>query len=180
MKNLTRIMTLVMVGVLVTSAAVLAGNGPAGQGGGKRKGGPIMGILKNLNLSEAQKAQIQPMTRQFHEQMKAQNQAFEAKVSSCLTPQQQTRFQQLNSQSQEGGGGLPMEEKGRQLNLTPQQEKQIQPLLEEHKRLRESVFNTYVDQVKGVLSPAQRAQLETGLKQRQGGKGQGKEPGGAH
>ena len=88
-----RFMTVIAVvfALLVAAGAVYA-QGPGGgrRGGAFGRGGDAAGLmLRGLDLSEAQRQQIQAITEQYHQQ-----------VLAVLTPEQQQLVQQRRAQAE--------------------------------------------------------------------------------
>ena len=189
MKTLSTCMALAVTFVVLASAVVMAqGTGQPGsgrqqgpgmrQGAGGRQGGPMQGILKELNLTEAQQQQIQPISMSFRKQMRGLQQAFQEKMKTVLTPEQQTRLEASRAQAQQSGKrGNPQEEM-RQLGLTKEQRQQIRVLREEQRPSMQAAFQQYVTQVKAVLTPEQQTRFEKLVKERGPGAGRVQPQGG--
>jgi periplasmic protein CpxP/Spy len=155
-----------VAGVALLAAPLMTQSAIAHKGEGGHRGPRIEQLAKKLNLTAAQKTQL--------EGIKSRTQA---KIRSILTPEQQTKFDaaqaaraQRRAAMQANGGQRPTAEKGkrkgadggmRSLNLTDAQKTQIKAI--------RAASKTEMD---SVLTPAQNTQLEQLKQQYQGRKGQ--------
>jgi periplasmic protein CpxP/Spy len=155
---------------LVAGAALLASPfmtnmATAQKGEGGPRGPQIEQLAKKLNLTDAQKSQL--------EGIKSRTQA---KIRAVLTPDQQAKFDAARAEHQKhreamkaNGGKRPEGEKGehkgphgmlRSLNLTDSQKAQMKEIHAAAKA-----------EMDGVLTPSQKTQLEQLKQQRQGRRG---------
>jgi len=90
-----------VVALLVGGAAIYAqgprgvrGRGPGGVGPG---GPPAAMMLRELNLSDAQREQVRQLMTQYREQVGALNDRLESDIRALLTPEQQQQADKLRA-----------------------------------------------------------------------------------
>jgi protein CpxP len=178
--------------MLVLAVALTLTSGVAFAKAGGKHGGPGKmgrGMASELNLTEAQKAQLKPIFEQFMSQQRARKEAMEAKFKSVLTPEQMARFEQLKSERQaqrqadkaerkadrqswkdrKNADGPGMGKGGiiGQLNLTPEQTAQLRAHREAQQAQVRAEREQFMAQVKSVLTPEQQAKMQQIQSQRQ-------------
>lgn len=149
---------------------------------GEGRGGQHLAKLaERLNLTDAQKQQIQPILQNFRTQQQARMQSYRSQFEAVLTAEQRAQIEQFKAQRQQAGAQKGERGKGRgdgpfqQLNLTDAQKQQMQALRQQAQAERQAAFQNLVAQVNPILTEAQRTQLQQLLQERQqhGGRGKG-------
>lgn len=148
-----------------------------GRGGGQH----LAKLAERLNLTDAQKQQIQPLLQSFRTQQKARMESYRSQFQALLTPEQRTQLEQFKAQRQQAGAQKGERGQGRgdgpfqQLNLTDAQKQQMQALRQQAQAERQAAFQNLVAQVNPLLTETQRTQLQQFLQERQqhGGPGKG-------
>lgn len=146
------------------------GQGPAGQRGQMahrgqgQRGHGLQRLVRELNLTEAQKQQIQPIVQSFRQEAQTRREAHFNQMKSVLTPDQQARLEQMKADRGQGQGRGPGLQ---QLNLTDEQKTQLQSMRQQHQAEGKAALDRLLAQVKPILTAEQQATLEKFLQQRQ-------------
>lgn len=146
-----------------------------------RGGGHLAKLAERLNLTDAQKQQIQPILQDFRTQQQARMQSYRSQFEALLTAEQRAQLEQFKAQRQQAGAQKGERGQGRgdgpfqKLNLTDAQKQQMQALRQQAQTERQAAFQNLVTQVNPILTEAQRTQLQQLLQERQqhGGRGKG-------
>lgn len=142
---------------------------------GRGGGGHLAKLAQRLNLTEAQKQQLQPILQDFRAQQMARRESHRARFEALLTPEQRTQLEQFQAQRKQAGADKTRRQQGQkgegggpfqQLGLTEAQKTQMQALREQARTENQAAFQALVAQVNPVLTEAQRTQLQQLLEER--------------
>lgn len=164
--------TLVAVAAFATLAggAAFAQDAPSGEAG-KRPGirahkgggaGMFQRLAQQLNLTDQQKQQLEPIMTAFRDKMQAHRQNMHNRFESVLTAEQRAQLEQMKAERgqgkgpRRGGPGGPFAA----LNLTDEQKTQMKSLREQGRTEMQAEFEQMRAQVNAVLTPEQQAQLQ--------------------
>lgn len=142
--------------------------------------------LKELNLSDEQQSKIEVLNKDFRVKVKAlrndttltreakagqqkelnrsRNEAFRA----LLTPEQQTKWQEMQQRKSQSRRGKRMEFRNHmpmaKLNLTDEQKQKIQALNQEYREKQQELKKSKREQINSILTPEQQSILKEGRK----------------
>ena len=168
MKTVRNVLALV-VGVAIVGTLAAAegrkpgGRGPGGPGGGRGFGDPTARIdfmVRGLDLTDAQKAKIEDIKKEFGPKLKAAQE----KQDSILTEEQKKARAEVFQKAQESREGFRnmRETIDKALNLTDAQKKDM----EAARKASEELNKTLMDKVTSVLTPEQKEKLEKARQER--------------
>lgn len=140
------------------------------------------GPMSRLNLTPDQQSQIHSIMASFRAQRKADMEAFEANARQVLNQQQMARLEAMKAEREQHRGehrqwqGRKDGEQGemhhhghhhggldrmaRELNLTQEQKAQLQAYMESQRPHLKAEREAMIAQVRNVLTPEQRAQMD--------------------
>ena len=128
---------------------------PGPKGGHHRRGAGFDKLEQQLNLTDAQKQQLQSLrsqqksqlqavqqnssltAEQKHEQLQQLHKSFHGQMMGILTPDQQTQLKQLRAQA----GEKMQQHFAQALNLTPDQQSKLQPLFQQQREQMQALHN---------------------------------------
>jgi len=111
-----------------------------------------MAMMAGLNLTDAQKAQVQDIMAQHREDA-------HTKIRAILTPEQQTAFD-ANKPGMMGGGRMMKD-----INLTDAQKTQVRDIMTQERE------DTHA-KIRAILTPEQQATFDANAQKQQAGGGQ--------
>lgn len=181
MKSLARRLLTAALALSLLSTGVALAQGQEGQGQGqgqgpccptsgrpqraqgqnaRRPGNPMARMMRELNLTDAQRQQIQPIMQEFRQQGQARREAHRASFESILTAEQKAQLEQKRA---EGGRGLGLQ----RLNLSDDQKARLATLREQARTQRQADMQNLKARLASILTAEQRAKLDQALQQRQ-------------
>lgn len=138
--------SLLVGGALLVGLALVA---PAERG--HHRGSPLDRLKSSLNLTDDQVARLQPTFDSIRQKHQADRQAFEAKMKTILTPEQQQKMADARREHKRGGF--------RDLNLTDDQKAQMKAFWESRRGEMKGKFEAdraQIDsQLQATLTPEQ-------------------------
>ena len=168
MKTVRTVLALVvcvaMVGTLAAAEGRKAeGRGPGGPGGGRGFGDPTARIdfmVRGLELTNAQKASIEEIEKEFGPKLKAAQE----KQDSILTEDQKKARAEVFQKARDSGEGFQnmRENIEKALNLTDAQKKDMDAA----RKASEELNKALMDKVTSVLTPEQKEKLEKARQER--------------
>ncbi len=126
----------------------------------RRPGNPLARMMRELNLTDAQRQQIQPIMQEFRQQGQARREAHRASFESILTAEQKAQLEQKKA---EGGRGMGLQ----QLNLSDDQKARLATLREQARTQRQADMQNLKARLASILTAEQRAKLDQAIQQRQ-------------
>lgn len=164
---MNKISGLLVSGALLIGLALAA---PAEGGHHRRGGSPLEHLKSTLDLTDDQVAKLQPTFDQMKARHESQRQAFEAKMKTILTPEQQQKMADARKEHKRGGGF-------RDLNLTDDQKAQMKTFWESQKGTMTQDRSQIDAQMQATLTPDQLAkynEMKAKMKEHWGKRGGGR------
>ena len=168
MKTVRTVLALVVCVAMVSTLAAAegrkaGGRGPGGLGGGRGFGDPTARIdfmVRGLDLTDAQKATIDEIKKEFGPKLKAAQE----KQDSILTEDQKKARAEVFQKARESNEGRQnmRETIEKALNLTDSQKKDMDAARKASEELNKSLM----DKVTSVLTPEQKEKLEKARQER--------------
>ena len=162
---MNKLSSLLVGGALLVGLAIAA---PAERG--HHRGSPLDHLKSSLNLTDAQVAKLQPTFDSLRQKHEAERQAFQDKMKTILTPEQQQKMADARKEHKRGGF--------RDLNLTDDQKAQMKSFWESQRGTKKSNWEAeraQVDsQLQATLTPDQMAkytEMKAKMKERWAEKG---------
>ncbi len=157
--------SLLVGGALLVGLALAA---PAERG--HDRGSPLEHLKSSLNLSEDQVARLQPTFDSIRKKHQADRQAFEARMKTILTPEQQQKMAEARKERKRGGL--------RDLNLTDDQKAQMKSFWQSQREGKKAAWEaerSQIDsQLQATLTPEQMTkytEMKAKMKERWADKG---------
>jgi Spy/CpxP family protein refolding chaperone len=173
MKTVRAVLAVVVCVAMVGTLAAAEGRKPGGRGqGGPGRGfgdptARIDALVRDLDLTDAQKAKIEELKKEFGPKLKAGQE----KQDSILTEEQKKARAEAFRKARESGEGFRnmRETIEKALNLTDAQKKDM----EAARKASEELNKALMDKVESVLTPEQKEKLEKARQERRqrGGRG---------
>jgi Spy/CpxP family protein refolding chaperone len=162
---MNKLSSLLVGGALLVGLAIAA---PAERG--HHRGSPLDHLKSSLNLTDDQVAKLQPTFDSMRQKHQAERQAFEAKMKTILTPEQQQKMAEARKEHKRGGF--------RDLNLTEDQKAQMKAFWESQRGTKKANWEAeraQVDsQLQATLTPEQMTkynEMKAKMKERWAEKG---------
>lgn len=175
MKTVRTVLALVVCVAMVGTLAAAEGRkpgarGPGGPGSGRGFGDPTARIdylVRDLDLTDAQKAKVEEIKKEFGPKLKAAQE----KQDSILTEEQKKARADAFQKARESGGGFQnmRETIEKALNLTDAQKKDM----EAARKAAEELNGSLMEKIMSVLTPEQKEKVEKARQERgqRGGRG---------
>lgn len=162
---MNKLSSLLVGGALLVGLAIAA---PAERG--HHRGSPLDHLKSSLNLTDDQVAKLQPTFDSMRQKHQAERQAFESKMKTILTPEQQQKMAEARKEHKRGGF--------RDLNLSDDQKAQMKAFWESQrgaKRANWEAERAQIDsQLQATLTPEQMTkynEMKAKMKERWADKG---------
>ena len=184
MKSMTRklLIAALALSLLATGAVLAQGQEGQAQGQGQvpccptcgrpqrpqgehaqRPGNPLARMMRELNLTDAQRQQIGPIMQEFRQQGQARREAHRASLGSILTAEQKAPIEQKRAEDGRKPWGIRLE----QLNLSDDQKARLATLREQTQTQRQADMQNLKTRLASILTAEQRSKLDQVLQQRQ-------------
>ncbi len=117
---------------------------------------PMARMMRQLNLTDAQRQKIEPIMKEFRQQGQARFQAHRASFESVLTAEQKAQLEKNKADRGRGPRGLGLQ----QLDLSQDQKTRLATLREQAQNQRKADMQNLKARLATVLTAEQKAQLD--------------------
>ncbi len=176
MKNLTRFLLSATLAVGLATTGMALAQGPDSQGPGSKRPGcrqgdrgpgkgqraPLARMTSQLNLTDQQVQQIEPIMKEFREKGQARRQAHCSTFESVLTAEQKARLAEMKSQNRRGPRGAGWA----RLDLTDEQKSRVQSMREKAQAERQADVQALKARLGTILTAEQKQKAEQFFNQR--------------
>lgn len=124
---------------------------------------PMARMMRELNLTDAQRQQIEPIMKEFREQGQARFKAHRTSFESVLTAEQKAQLEKNKAERGHGPRGLGLQ----QLNLSQDQKARLATLRETAQTQRQADMQNLKTRLASVLTAEQKTRLDQFFQERQ-------------